>query len=137
MEKTIFEKIIDREIPAQIVYEDASVIAFLDAHPVNHGHTLVIPKTKFVNIFDADESVLGHMVQVAGKIGRALKEVTGCDGINLVMNNESAAGQVVFHAHMHVIPRFEGDGAGHHPPKKEFDSVLAEEIVAALTSKLA
>lgn len=136
MEKTIFEKIVDREIPVDIVYEDDRVLAFFDAHPVNYGHTLVIPKKKFVNIFDADEAVFGHMAQIAARIGRALKEATGCEGINLIMNNEASAGQVVFHAHIHIIPRYTGDGAGHHPPKKEYAPEKAKEIVAKLSGNI-
>jgi histidine triad (HIT) family protein len=136
MEKTVFEKIIDREIPAEIIYEDDSVIAILDAKPVNYGHSLVIPKKKFVNIFDADEAALGHMMKVAAEVGRALQKVTGCPGVNLVMNNEAVAGQVIFHAHLHVIPRFQDDGAGHHPPHKDSDPLKNKEIGDALRAAL-
>lgn len=107
----IFKKIIAREVPADIVYEDDTTMAFLDVNPINIGHTLIVPKNKFVNVFDADSEVLGHMMQVAQKIALALKTITKCDGININMNNEESAGQRVFHAHIHVIPRFEGDGA--------------------------
>lgn len=107
----IFEKIIAREIPADIVYEDERVIAFLDINPINKGHTLVVPKKKFINIFDADSEILGHMMRVAQKVARALRTVTHANGVNVVMNNEAAAGQKVFHAHIHVIPRFTDDGA--------------------------
>ncbi len=136
MEKTVFEKIVDREIPVECVYEDDLVFAFLDAHPVNYGHTLVIPKKKFVNIFDADEEVFGHMAKTAARIGKALKAATRCEGINLIMNNEAPAGQVVFHAHIHVIPRYTDDGAGHHPVKKEYDAEKAKEIGGALRATL-
>ncbi len=112
----IFDKIITREIPAEIVYEDESVIAFLSIQPINHGHTLVVPKKKFVNIFDGDSVILGHMMQVGQKIARVLKNELGADGVNILMNNEASAGQEVFHAHLHVIPRMSGDGA-YHPAK--------------------
>ena len=103
---TIFKKIIDREIPADVVYEDDTVLAFLDIHPVRKGHALVIPKEECVNIFDAKPEVLGHMMVVAQKIARALMESTDAKGVNIHMNNGHEAGQDVPHAHLHVIPRF-------------------------------
>ncbi len=112
----IFNKIIAREIPAEIVYEDESVIAFLSIQPINQGHTLIVPKKKFVNIFDGDSAVLGHMMEIGQKIALVLKNELGADGVNILMNNEAAAGQEVFHAHLHVIPRLSGDGA-YHPAK--------------------
>ena len=132
MEKTIFEKIIAREIPADIVFEDDLVLAFLDIAPINHGHTLIIPKKKFVNIFDADPTVLAHMTHIAQKLAVALKSITHADGINLVMNNEAAAGQKVFHAHMHVIPRFEGDDAFQPIKHLAYDETISKEIAASL-----
>lgn len=107
----IFEKIIAREIPAEIIYEDDMVISFLDIKPVNKGHALVVPKKKFRNMFDADPEYFGHMAKVAVKVAQAIRSATGADGANLIMNNEKAGGQDVFHAHLHVVPRFNGDGA--------------------------
>ena len=103
---TIFSKIISREVPADIVYEDAYVLAFLDIRPVRKGHTLVIPKIEFVNIFDGDPEYLGRMMVVAQKIAPAIIKATGATGVNLLMNNGEAAGQDVMHAHLHIIPRF-------------------------------
>lgn len=136
MEPTIFEKIIAREIPADIVYEDDLVLAFLDIAPVNNGHTLIIPKKKFVNIFDADPVVLAHMAQVAQKIAVALKEITHADGVNLVMNNEASAGQKVFYAHMHVMPRFENDKVFQPITHLPYDETSAKEIASSLREKL-
>lgn len=102
----IFEKIIAREIPAEIIYEDESVISFLDIRPINKGHALVVPKQKFINALDGDPETLGHMMQIAQKVALALIETTEASGINLLMNNGDTAGQDVFHAHLHVIPRF-------------------------------
>lgn len=133
----IFEKIIAREIPAEIVYEDEVVLAFLDISPVNVGHTLVVPKKKFVNVFDGDPEALGHMTKVAQKIAIALRTITKADGINLVMNNEPAAGQKVFHAHMHIIPRFEGDEAYRPTKHLPYDEVAAKELAAQIAEKLA
>lgn len=103
----LFEKIIAREISASIIYEDDNTIAFLDINPINKGHALVVPKKKFRNLFDADPEYLCHMIKTAQKVVVALRTATGASGVNLVMNNEDAAGQDVFHAHMHLVPRFE------------------------------
>ncbi len=136
MQDTIFEKIIAREIPAVIVYEDDSVLAFLDIKPVNHGHTLVVPKKKFKNVFDGDSNVLGHMMQVAQKIAVALRTTTHCDGVNITMNNEPAAGQEVYHAHIHVIPRFAGDEAFKPVVHLPYNETIAEEIATSLHKEL-
>lgn len=116
---TIFEKIIAREIPAHIIYEDEIVLAFLDIKPVHPGHMLIIPKKPFVNIFDGDSETLGHMMKVAMILGNRLQERLGAEGVNLTMNNGAAAGQVVFHAHLHVIPRYENDGSFVAPKHQE------------------
>jgi histidine triad (HIT) family protein len=113
----IFCKIVAGEIPAEKVYEDADTLAFLDINPNNFGHTLVLPKEHFGNIFDLPENVFCAMQRTAQKIARALKG-TGAEGVNIISNNDSAAGQVVFHAHTHVIPRYADDGYRHWPQKK-------------------
>lgn len=111
MADSIFTKIIKREIPAHIIYEDEMVIAFLDINPVQKGHTLVVPKKQFENIFDGDEESLSHMIRVAKKLSAVIKATVGADGINLIMNNGEHAGQEVFHAHLHIVPRHKGDGS--------------------------
>lgn len=103
--ETIFTKIINKKLPAEIIYEDDVVLAFLDISPVNHGHTLVIPKLPFVNVFDAEPETFAHMHKVGLKIAQALKKSGLADGVNMVTNNGEAAGQEVFHAHLHIIPR--------------------------------
>ena len=113
----IFEKIARKEIPSEGVYEDEDIYAFLDAKPNNLGHTLVIPKVRYRNIFDAPKEVLEKMIVVAQKVAEAQKRALGAEGVNIVMNNEPAAGQIVFHIHMHVIPRFKGDWAETHHGK--------------------
>ncbi len=133
---TIFKRIIDREIPADIVYEDDVVLAFLDIHPVRKGHTLVIPKEECVNIFDGKPEVLGHMMIVAQKIANALMETTEAKGVNIHMNNGHEAGQDVPHAHLHVIPRYkrgEVFQVPEHETYEDGESVLfAEKIKAAV-----
>jgi histidine triad (HIT) family protein len=133
---TIFSKIIAREIPAPIVYEDEVVLAFLDINPVNFGHTLVIPKKHFTNIFDGDSDILAHMMKVAQKIARALKQAGLAEGVNLVMNNGEAASQEIWHAHIHVIPRLTNDHSfttPKHTPCAEEDFLkIKGQITAAI-----
>lgn len=105
----IFCKIIKGEITCAKVYEDEKVLAFLDISPVNYGHTLVIPKEHFTNIFDLPEDLLGETMKVVKKLSSVIKDALRADGINLGMNNGQAAGQIVMHAHIHIIPRFKND----------------------------
>ncbi len=135
MEDTFFAKIIRREIPADIIYEDAATLAFLDIHPINPGHTLVIPKVPAKNIFDISEDSLLAMMRTARKISGALVNAVGAQGMNLGMNNNRVAGQLIFHAHLHLIPRFTDDGLTPWPEKKYSAgevAALAEKIRTAL-----
>ena len=110
MEETLFTKIIERKVPAEIIYEDDDTVAFLDINPINPGHTLVVPKKPARNILDVDEASWAAVMKTVHKLSGIVREATGADGINVDVNNEPAADQVVFHLHAHVIPRFEGDG---------------------------
>jgi len=105
MEKTIFEKIIDGEIPSYKIYEDEYVYSFLDVFPITKGHTLVIPKKHSRNILDCDSETAANIGRVLPKIANAVKEAYNCDGINIFQNNEEYAGQSVFHLHFHIVPR--------------------------------
>jgi len=107
-EDCIFCKIARREKEASVVYEDAEVIAFMDIRPLNEGHTLIIPKQHYVDIFDIPEKLLESTHDVTKKIAIAVKKATKADGISIVQQNGAAAGQEIFHLHVHVIPRFEG-----------------------------
>lgn len=135
-EPSIFTKIIAREIPATIIYEDDIVIAFFTIEPVNPGHTLVVPKTPFINIFDTESSVIGHMMQVGQKIAQALVNLHIGEGVNIVMNNGKVAGQEVFHAHLHVIPRHKDDNTftlpGHNLYHEGEEVKIAADLQMAL-----
>lgn len=109
MSETIFQKIIDGEVPADKVYETDQVLAFLDIKPVHKGHTLVIPKVAVKDIFTLGDEDAAHLMRAIVIVANAVKEVTGAPGVNVVSNNGSAAGQEVFHLHFHIIPRFEKD----------------------------
>jgi|SRR3989344_2538838 len=117
MDECIFCKIVRGEIPSSIVLDTDKVIAFLDIRPVNKGHVLVVPKEHFETLLDGSENILRDMIVAAKKIGKSFRKALKADGFNLGMNNFAAAGQVVFHAHLHVIPRFENDGLQHWPGK--------------------
>jgi histidine triad (HIT) family protein len=108
-QKTIFEKIISGEIPCYKIYEDKNTFAFLDINPKTMGHTLVVPKKPFKNIYEIDSKTNSFLFQNVQKIAIAIKKSLKADGINIIMNNEACAGQIVFHAHIHIVPRFKND----------------------------
>ena len=133
----VFAKILRGELPSYKVYEDDKAFAFLDIMPRAPGHTLVIPKNPARNILDIDPEDLAHVAKVAQKVAQAAIKVFAADGITVQQFNESAGGQVVFHLHMHVIPR--KDGVAMKPPASERQDprVLAEQakqLAAALQS---
>jgi len=119
----IFAKILRGELPCHKVYEDDKVLAFLDIMPRAPGHTLVLPKSPARNLLDVDPADLAHVMQVAQKIAKAGMKVFSADGITIQQFNESAGGQVVFHLHVHVIPRKTGE------PMKPPASIKAEPAV--------
>ena len=137
MSDCIFCKIVSEEISSEKIYEDEYTMAFLDSMPSNPGHTLVIPKDHFENIYGLpDEDICRLMISVK-KVATAVKNGVDADGLNISMNNESAAGQVIFHAHIHIIPRFIEDGHklfGHKPYKEGEAKKVAEKIRKELAS---
>ena len=104
---TIFERIVNNEIPSYKVYEDGLVLAFLDISQVTIGHTLVIPKVPYENIFEIPEDTLKHLIAVTKRLSVAINKAFSPEGINLLNNNGALAGQTVFHYHMHIIPRYD------------------------------
>ncbi|MCU0104198.1 HIT family protein [Acholeplasma vituli] len=106
---SIFTKIIKREIPAHIVYEDDLVIAFLDITQATKGHTLVVPKAQYETIFDMPEALSGKVFEVVTKVSKAVQKAFNPEGLNILSNNGSFASQSVFHFHVHIIPRYQGD----------------------------
>ncbi len=110
MSDCIFCKIIQGQIPCAKVYEDADIIAFLDINPFRPGHTLVVPKPHTPTLFDLQPEQSVALVRALQKIGKAVMEASGADGLNVFQNNYPAAGQTVFHAHWHLIPRHKDDG---------------------------
>ena len=135
MEKTVFMKIIDREIPKDILYEDEDTLAFLDIAPNTPGHTLVIPKKPFVNIFDVDDETLAAVMRTVRKVAPAVRDAVGAKGVHINSNHGEAAGQVVFHLHFHIIPRHDRSGFEFWPTEQYADGEEAE-IADKIRAKL-
>lgn len=102
----IFCKIAAGEIPSNTIYEDDKFKVILDLSPAAKGHSLIIPKEHYANLFELDEEVAAEAMKLAKKMATHMKEVLNCDGFNLLQNNGEVAGQTVFHFHMHLIPRY-------------------------------
>ena len=115
MPDCIFCRIAAGRAPAAKVLETPRVLAFLDIAPVHYGHTLVIPKDHYETLLDLPDDLWMEIGQVARQVARALRQILFARGFNVAMNNFDAAGQVVFHAHVHVIPRFLSDGLHFFP----------------------
>ena len=131
----IFAKILRGEIPATRVYEDDDVVAFMDVMPQGKGHTLVVPKAPSRNLLDAEPATLGPLLAAVQRIARAVKTAFSADGVTVIQFNEPAAGQSVFHLHVHVIPRFDGIPLKPHIGDMEDARLLqvhADKIKAAL-----
>ncbi len=104
----IFCQIANKEKEAVIIYEDEYTMAFADIYPLMKGHTLVIPKRHFANIYEIDEETSSYLFKTTSKVAKRIKEVLRPDGINIHQSNERAAGQEVFHIHIHIVPRYIG-----------------------------
>jgi histidine triad (HIT) family protein len=107
-ENCIFCKIVARKAPVSTLYEDDMVMAFMDIRPLSVGHSLVIPKAHYVDIFDIPAKDLAAVIVASKAVAAAVKKATGADGISIIEQNGKAAGQDVFHLHVHVVPRFAG-----------------------------
>lgn len=112
MENCIFCKIASGEIPATTLYEDQDFRVILDLGPASKGHALILPKEHYANIYEIPEELAGKSMILAKKMANVLTRALKCDGFNIVQNNGEPAGQTVFHFHMHLIPRYEGDEVG-------------------------
>jgi histidine triad (HIT) family protein len=131
----LFCKIVAGELPCEKVYEDEKTLAFLDIKPVNPGHTLVVPKEHYANVFDAPEDAWCKVMQTARTIAHAISQGLPVGDVNIITNNGRHSGQVVFHSHVHVIPRHENDGHGTWlgtPYEEGQAKMIAEKIISAL-----
>ena len=131
----IFCKLAGGDIPTSTLYEDDRFRIILDAGPATKGHALILPKQHYANLFEIDEETLKDLIVLGKKLAVVMKERLGCDGVNLVQNNGTVAGQTVFHFHLHVIPRYEGDGQKIGWVPGEADPQTSEELVKLLAFK--
>ena len=106
----IFCKIIEGEIPSHVLYEDEQFKVILDVNPATRGHALILPKNHYANLYELPEENAADVMKLAKKMMETMTERLNCDGFNIVQNNGEAAGQTVFHFHMHLIPRYKNDG---------------------------
>lgn len=107
MADCIFCKIVAGEIPSYTIHEDEDFKVILDANPASKGHALIIPKVHYADLYDIDDEVAGKAMKLAKKLATRMTNVLKCEGFNLLQNNNEAAGQTVFHFHLHLIPRYE------------------------------
>lgn len=133
MSDCIFCKIIAGEIPSATIYENEECKVILDRFPAAEGHMLILPKNHTPNLFEIDPEQAGRLFTLAAKIAREVKEELGLEHMNVLQNNGTVAGQTVFHFHIHLIPRREGDGIkmGWKPME------LSDEQIAAMQARLA
>ena len=132
----IFCKIVEGQIPSITIYENESVLAFLDVGPISQGHTLVIPKKHFAKLDDCPAEVLSSIGAVLGKISTAVSQAMASDGYNVLCNNGRAAGQLVEHVHFHIIPRKNNDGVFNRWLSFKYEKGRAEEIAEKICAKL-
>ena len=131
MDKCIFCMLASGEIPTATLYEDDDFRVILDAGPATRGHCLILPKAHYADIYEIPEELLTRAAVLAKRMATKLTKALGCDGFNIVQNNKPAAGQTVFHFHIHLIPRYVGDGqtVGWIPGKLTAEA--RDEILAA------
>ena len=134
---TVFDKILDGELPCHRIYEDEHVLAFLDIGPLSKGHTLVIPKERKTHLHELSDEASAAIGRVLPRICRAVMRASGATAYNVLQNNGSTAGQVVMHVHFHIIPRRGNDGLGVLWNPSELNSTTAAELVDKMTAALA
>ena len=125
MNDCLFCRIIRGEIASRIIYETENVVSFLTIQPVNRGHPLVVHRHHHADIFDTPEADMAELIVAAKIVAEKVKAATGAEGVNIGMNNGAVAGQAIFHAHLHVIPRFPNDGFKHWAHRDATPNALA------------
>ncbi|MEF8778176.1 MAG: HIT family protein [Natronomonas sp.] len=138
-ERTIFEQIINGELPAEVVYETDDVIAFLDANPLAPGHTLVIPKEPYARLRDTPSELSAKVFAAVRKLATAIEDALDADATTVGINDGAAAGQEIPHLHVHIVPRSEGDGGGPiHAVMRGANTgnVSRTEVAEAITAEL-
>ena len=132
----IFCNIAKGKIPSATIYEDHYFRVMMDINPATKGHCLIVPKEHYDNVYDLDGETAGRLFSLATCIARALRDALGCQGLNIVQNNGRIAGQTVFHFHLHLIPRYEGDGVKFGYTPHTCDPEELEEIRKAIKAAI-
>ena len=136
LKSTVFYKIIHGELPAYKIYEDEDFLVIMDRYPNNLGHCLILPKIPAQDIFGLDDKCAAGLYPLAKKVSYAVKEATGCDGVNILQNNGRAAGQVVFYFHLHVIPRYHEDNMRIISYQNDFSADKFEDMAEKLRKEM-
>ena len=129
----IFCKIANGEIPAKTLYEDEEFRVILDLAPATKGHALILPKSHYKNLYELPDETAAKVMKLAKKMATTMTEKLGCDGFNIVQNNNEVAGQTVFHYHMHLIPRYQGDKVNMKWENGKLSESSKEELVKKLS----
>jgi histidine triad (HIT) family protein len=136
MQNCIFCKIISGDIPSATIYEDQDFKVILDISPAAKGHAVILPKKHFANLYEMDAQTASKVLLVAQKVATVIKEEFGCEGLNVLQNNGEAAGQTVFHYHIHLIPRYQGDDVNMTWKQGRYGENEAAEIAAKLSKRI-
>ena len=132
----IFCKIANGEIPSACIYENKEFRVILDVGPATRGHVLILTKEHYDNIFEIDAETAGRLFSLASVVARAMKKTLNCDGMNILQNNGTIAGQTVFHFHLHLIPRYEGDQVKVTWPQGEISDHEKTELVNMIKKEI-
>ena len=136
MENCIFCKIANGEIPSATLYEDEDFRVILDLGPASKGHALILPKQHYANLYELPDELAEKVIRLAKKMVIAMTKALQCDGFNVVQNNGEAAGQTVFHFHMHLIPRYKDDHAGVTWTPGKLTDEVRDEVLAKVRACL-
>ena len=132
----IFCKIANGEIPSACIYENKEFRVILDVGPATRGHVLILTKEHYDNIFEIDAETAGRLFSLASVVARAMKKTLNCDGMNILQNNGTIAGQTVFHFHLHLIPRYEGDQVKVTWPQGEISDDEKTELINMIKKEI-
>jgi len=128
----IFCRIAQKQVPASLVYEDEKAVAFLDIRPLNEGHTLVISKEHYENLFDIPQELIAYLHGITKRVALAVKKATEADGISIIQQNGKAATQEIMHLHIHVIPRYDGQKLPSFSETSEADKEKLSQTAAKI-----
>jgi histidine triad (HIT) family protein len=135
-EDCIFCKIANGEIPSATIFENEEFRVVLDVGPATKGHALILTKNHYDNIFEIDEQTAGRLFSLASIVAKAMKKTLNCDGMNVLQNNGTIAGQTVFHFHLHLIPRYEGDQVQITWPQGEITEEEKDQLVQLIKKEI-